>query len=108
MNSQLSQLEERLTKVLDRSPTVHELSEHSGFSVQDVLEAQQSWEARNHYESLDYGEEDEREDRRSLSEVVPDKRYQDSFVASRTRIGHSGAQIFGGPHETDHRVCLLL
>ncbi len=85
MNSQLSQLEERLTKVLDRSPTVHELSEHSGFSVQDVLEAQQSWEARNHYESLDYGEEDEREDRRSLSEVVPDKRYQDSFVASEER-----------------------
>lgn len=86
MNSQLSQLEEKLTKSLDRAPTVAELAQHSGFSVDDVLEAQQSWEARIHYESLDSGAEDEdREDRRSLSEVVPDKRYQELFTASEER-----------------------
>lgn len=86
MNSQLSQLEEKLTRALDRAPTVQELAKHSGFSVQDVLEAQQSWEVRLHYESLDgAGDEDEREDKRNLSEVVPDKRYQDLFAASEDR-----------------------
>lgn len=86
MNSQLTQLEERLTKSLDRAPTVAELAQHSGFSVEEVLEAQQSWEARIHYESLDSNAEDEeREDRRSLSEVVPDKRYQELFTASEER-----------------------
>ena len=86
MNSQLSQLEERLTRSLDRSPTVHELASHSGFSVPDILEAQQCWEVRVHYESLDgAGEEDDRDERRSLSEVVPDKRYQDLFAASEDR-----------------------
>ncbi len=86
MNSQLSQLEEKLTRALDRTPTVQELAAASGFSVQDVLEAQQSWEVRVHYESL-YGnsEEDEREDRRALSEVVPDRRYQELFAASEDR-----------------------
>ncbi|MBC8000213.1 MAG: sigma-70 family RNA polymerase sigma factor, partial [Leptolyngbya sp.] len=74
MNSQLSQLEEKLTKVLDRAPSVGELATHSGFSVQEVLEAQQSWEARIHYESFDSMEDDDRDDRRSLSETMPDKR----------------------------------
>ncbi|MBK8223874.1 MAG: sigma-70 family RNA polymerase sigma factor [Candidatus Obscuribacter sp.] len=86
MNSQLSQLEEKLTRALDRTPTVQELAAASGFSVQDVLEAQQSWEVRVHYESLDgNSEEDEREDRRALSEVVPDRRYQELFAASEDR-----------------------
>lgn len=86
MNSALSQLEEKLTKALDRAPTVQELSEHSGFAVADILEAQQSWEVRLHYESLDgAAEEDDRDDRRSLSEVVPDRRYQDAFSASEDR-----------------------
>ncbi len=86
MNSQLSQLEEKLTKALDRTPTVQELAQHSGFSVPDILEAQQSWEVRIHYESLDgAGDEDERDDRRMLSDVVPDKRYQDLFAASEDR-----------------------
>lgn len=86
MNSHLSQLEERLTRALDRTPTVQELASHSGFSIPDILEAQQSWEVRIHYESLDgNGEEDEREDRRNLSEVVPDRRCQDLFAASEDR-----------------------
>lgn len=86
MNAQLSQVEERLTKSLDRSPTVQELADQTGFSVQEILEAQQSWEARIHYESLDSsGEEDDRDDKRSLSETVPDKKYQDLQHASEER-----------------------
>lgn len=86
MNSQLSQLEEKLTRSLNRAPSVHELSEHSGIAVQDILEAQQSWEARIHYESLDAGtDDDERDDKRCLSELVADRKYQDSLHASEDR-----------------------
>ncbi len=86
MNSQLSQLEERLTRNLSRTPSVRELSEHSGIAVQDILEAQQSWEARIHYESLDAGtDDDERDDKRCLSELVADRKYQDSLYASEER-----------------------
>lgn len=86
MNSQLTQLEEKLTKMLDRAPTVAELAQQSGFSVDDIREAQQSWEARIHYESLDGGnDEEERDDRRSLCDVVPDKRCQELFVYSEDR-----------------------
>ncbi|HEY9733818.1 MAG TPA: sigma-70 family RNA polymerase sigma factor [Drouetiella sp.] len=86
MNAQVVQLEEKLTKELSRTPTVQELSERSGFSVADILEAQQSWEARIHYESLDStGEDDDREDRRSLLETVPDRKYQDALSASEER-----------------------
>ncbi len=86
MNAQLAQLEERMTKQLSRTPTVQELADQSGFSVPDILEAQQSWEARIHYESLDAtGEEEDRDDKRSLSETVPDKKYQDMLHASEDR-----------------------
>ncbi|MBS1954619.1 MAG: sigma-70 family RNA polymerase sigma factor [Cyanobacteria bacterium SZAS-4] len=86
MNAQISQLEEKLTKQLNRTPTIQELSDQSGFTVQEILEAQQSWEARIHYESLDStGEDDDREDKRSLSETVPDRRYQDMLIASEER-----------------------
>ncbi|MBS2000231.1 MAG: sigma-70 family RNA polymerase sigma factor [Candidatus Obscuribacterales bacterium] len=86
MNAQVSQLEEKLTKQLSRTPTVQELAEQSGFSVQEILEAQQSWEARIHYESLDStGEDEDRDDKRSLSETVPDRRYQDLLIASEER-----------------------
>ena len=68
MNAQVSQLEEKLTKQLNRTPTIQELADQSGFTVQEILEAQQSWEARIHYESLDAtGEDDDRDDKRSLS-----------------------------------------
>jgi RNA polymerase sigma-B factor len=78
MNAHLTQLEEKLTKVLHRLPNTRELSEASGFSVPEILEAQQSWEARIHYESFDStGDDDERDERRSLSETVPDRKYQE-------------------------------
>ena len=86
MNAQISQLEEKLTKQLSRTPTVQELADQSGYSVQDTLEAQQSWEARIHFASLDStGEDDERDDKRSLSDTVPDRRYQDMLMASEER-----------------------
>lgn len=86
MNSQLAQLEEKLTKALDHTPSVQELAAHSGFSVQEVLEAQQSWEARVHYESFDsLGEDEDRDDKRSLSETVPDRKYQDFIHDSEER-----------------------
>jgi RNA polymerase sigma-B factor len=86
MNSQLAQLEEKLTKALDRTPTLIELAEKSGYSVSEILEAQLSWDARIHYESLDASEEDDRgDDKRSLSEMVPDRKYQDMLHASEDR-----------------------
>jgi RNA polymerase sigma-B factor len=86
MNAQLTQLEERLTRQLDRAPTVQELAEKSGFSVSEILEAQQSWEARIHYESFDSSfEEEEREDKRCLAEIVADKRVLDEQFASEDR-----------------------
>jgi RNA polymerase sigma-B factor len=75
---QLSQLEEKLTRILDHTPTVQELADHSGLSVHEVLEAQLSWEARLHYESFDsLGDDEEREDKRSLCDTVPDRKYQE-------------------------------
>jgi RNA polymerase sigma-B factor len=86
MNAQLAQLEEKLTRRFDRAPTVQELAHSSGFSVQEILEAQQSWEARVHYESFDsHGDEEEREDRRCLSEMVADRRALESMMASEDR-----------------------
>lgn len=85
INAQVSQLEEKLTKSLNRGPTVQELSQFSGFSVAEILEAQQSWEARLHYESLDGNDDDDRDDHRGLSEVVADKKYQDLLHMSEDR-----------------------
>lgn len=86
INSQLNALEEQLTKRLERTPTVQELSQHSGHSIRDILEAQQSWEARVHYESIDSnGEDEERDDKRSLGETLPDRKYQDLQHASEER-----------------------
>jgi RNA polymerase sigma-B factor len=78
LTSHISQLEERLTQSLSHTPTVQELAAHSGLSVPEILEAQISWEARLHYESFDaIGEDEEREEKRSLSDTVPDRKYQD-------------------------------
>lgn len=86
MNAQVAQMEEKLTRKLDRAPTLQELSEHSGFSMQEILEAQQSWEARIHYESFDSNADDEdREDRRALCELVADRKSLDSVHASEER-----------------------
>lgn len=86
MNAQLAQLEERLTRELDRAPTVNELAAASGIAVSDILEAQQCWEVRSHYESFDSSQdEEEREDRRSLSEMVADRKYQDLVHSAEDR-----------------------
>lgn len=86
INTQVSQLEEKLAKTLERSPTVEELSRYSGFSVEDILDAQQSRDARLHYESLDAsGDDEEREDRRALSEAVADRKYQELLRMSEDR-----------------------
>lgn len=85
INSQISQLEEKLTKSLNRAPTVQELSAASGISEADIREAQQSWEARLHYESLDATEDEDREERRCLSEVVADKKDQEMHSLKEER-----------------------
>ena len=86
MNVQLSQVEEKLTKELDHTPTVQELSERSGFSVQEICDAQRSWDACVHYESFDSGDgDDDRDDSRALSELVADRKYQDFQLAEEDR-----------------------
>lgn len=88
IQSQIAQLEEKLSKALERSPTVNELSRHSGVSVSDILEAQRSRDVRLHYESLDCYTSDsgsEVFDTRTLSDVVPDYRYEDLLRLSEDR-----------------------
>ncbi|MBX9691298.1 MAG: sigma-70 family RNA polymerase sigma factor, partial [Cyanobacteria bacterium] len=86
INIQVSQIEERLIRQLGRVPTVQELASVSGFSEEDILEAQTSREAKLHYESLDFTlDEEEREQRRSLSETVADRKDQDLRLLSEDR-----------------------
>jgi RNA polymerase sigma-B factor len=86
MNAQLARIEEQLSKMLHRSPSTQELAAATGFSIDEIREAQQSWESRTYYEPLDStGEDDERDDRRSLSETMPDKRHQESERISEER-----------------------
>jgi hypothetical protein len=54
--------------------------------VQDILEAQLSWDVRLNYESFDFNsEEEENNDRRALSELVADKRGLELMYASEER-----------------------
>lgn len=86
INGQLNHLEEHLSKLLERMPNIKELAEASGYSIQEILQAQQSWEARIQYESLDSITDDEdRDDKRNLSELLPDKKYQEWLCASEDR-----------------------
>ncbi len=86
IHSQISQLEEKLSKAMERSPTVDELSRHSGISVSDILEAQRSRDVRLHYESLDcYTQDSEVYEKRTLSDVVPDYKYEDLLKLSEDR-----------------------
>ncbi|MEZ4543185.1 MAG: sigma-70 family RNA polymerase sigma factor [Cyanobacteriota/Melainabacteria group bacterium] len=86
IHSQISQLEEKLSKSMERSPTVEELSKYSGIAVSDILEAQRSRDVRMHYESLDcYTSDHETADSRTLSDVVPDYRYEDLLRLSEDR-----------------------
>lgn len=86
INAHLSALEESLARELGHTPTVSELSERSGYTVKEICDAQSSWDACAHYESFDHLEgEDDREDSRVLSELVPDKKYQDFVLAAEDR-----------------------
>jgi len=86
INSAIGQLEEALSRQLGRAPTLTELSESSGIAQNEILAAQQSWDACTHYESLEAtGDSNEDDDNRSLNEMVPDKKYQDFQLASEDR-----------------------
>lgn len=87
INIKIAQVEEVLTKELEHAPTVQEIARASGYSVQDVRDAQQSWEVCSHYESLDTPDEpeDREESGRALSEVVADRKYQDFVLAVEDR-----------------------
>ncbi len=86
ISSRIIHLEEVLTREFDRLPTAEELSQRSGFSLVEILEAQQSWEVCSHYESLDGSEEsDGREEGRALSEMVADRKYLDEISYSEDR-----------------------
>lgn len=86
MNSKLTQLEEVLRRELDHQPTSEELAARSGFSLQEVREAQQSWDHCRHYESLESQDDSEgREDNRALAELVADRKYIDELSYSEDR-----------------------
>lgn len=86
IQSQISKLEESLSKEWERMPTVEELSKHSGIPVNEILEAQRSKNAKLHYESFDcYSQENEKFDNRNLQEVVADYRYEDLLKLSEDR-----------------------
>jgi RNA polymerase sigma-B factor len=86
INAQVSQLEETLSRELGRSPSVEELSSRAGYSVQEICDAQRSWDACVHYESFDArGDQEEKDDSRALLEVVADRKYQDFQLAAEDR-----------------------
>lgn len=92
INMQLALLHESLSKELDRTPTIYELSERSGYSIQQICDAQQSADACTHYESFEsVDEHDEQEDSRALAEVVADRKYQDFVLAEEDRERIAGA-----------------
>jgi RNA polymerase sigma-B factor len=74
ISSRIRHLEESLTQELEHTPTAAELAKHSGYSVDDVRQAQQSWEACSHYENLDSPDDADAETR-PLSEMVADRKH---------------------------------
>ena len=86
ISTRINQLEEKLMQELSHVPTPEEIALRSGYSVADVREALQSWEACTRYESLDASDESEgREDTRALSEMVADRRHLDEIYYSEER-----------------------
>ena len=85
INSKVSQLEELLTKELDHVPSVEELASRSGYSPQDVREAQLSWDNCRHYDSLETSDDSEGREERALAELVADKKYIDELSYSEDR-----------------------
>lgn len=86
ISTRISQAEESLTQELEHVPTPQEIAQRTGFSVAEIREALQSWEACTRYESLDATEDPEgREDNRALSEMVADRRQLDEVSFSEER-----------------------
>lgn len=86
LNSKISQLEELLSKELEHEPTLNEIAQKAGLSLQDVCEARQSVDNCRHYESLESSDEDGREDeQRALAEIISDKKYSDQLRYSEDR-----------------------
>ncbi len=83
--AQIAVWEERLTQTLKHTPTTKELAAYSGFSEKEILEAQRCADARQYYESLDTSDEEVQEEKRSLSETVPDRKYQEWQVRKEER-----------------------
>jgi RNA polymerase sigma-B factor len=103
INSRVAQVEEVLARELQHAPTVQEIAQRSGFTEQEICEAQRSWDSCAHYESLEaVDDRDEHDDGRALSEMVADRKYQDFVLASEdrellrqavTRLGNTARQI---------------
>lgn len=86
INSKITQLEEVLRRELDHHPSSEELAARSGYSLQEVREAQQSWDRCRHYESLEGSDDHEgREDNRVLAELIADRKYIDELSYSEDR-----------------------
>ena len=86
INGKISQLEEVLHRELDHHPSSEELAARSGYTIQEVREAQQSWDHCRHYESLEGSNEDEgRDDNRALAELVADRKYINELSYSEDR-----------------------
>lgn len=77
ISTKISQVEESLTQELEHSPTAEEIAKRTGISIADVREAQQSRDTCMRYESLDAGDDPERDENRALSETVADRRHLD-------------------------------
>lgn len=85
ISTKISQAEEQLTQELDHAPTPEEISVKTGLTAAEVREALASWEACTRYESLDAGDDGEREETRALCEMVADRRQLDELSFSEER-----------------------
>ncbi len=87
INSKVSQLEECLSRDLERSPSVEELASRAGYTPQEIREALQSVDFCRHYESLEASpdEAESRDDNRVLADLVADKKYVDELRYSEDR-----------------------
>ena len=85
IHAQVGAWEEKLSQQLNHMPTIKELAAYSGFSEQEILESQRSADARQYYESLDNSDSEMLDEKRSLSETVPDRKYQEWQIHKEDR-----------------------
>lgn len=86
MKARIAQMEERLTKELARTPSAQELANASGCSLQDIIEAEQSLELQTYDDIFDsFDDPEEVAHCQSLSEILPDQKYQAWQHASEER-----------------------